>query len=130
MASATLGFFNFIYAIRRRIVCTLLLSFVPVCISPIFICTSKGSEIQRVSKFRKCQERKLVFKDIEMGPMVKGEVTKVKIEFAILSSLYRSRAKTETRCISEPFEVQTKVGEAQTDTKESFSNGISEIKKS
>jgi len=28
-------------------------SFVPVCTSLIFVCTSKGSEIQRVSKFAK-----------------------------------------------------------------------------
>jgi len=40
------------------------------------------------------------------------------------------RAKTETRCISEPFEVQTKVGEVKTSTNDSLLNGINEIKKS
>ena len=39
-------------------------------------------------------------------------------------------AKTETRCISEPFEVQMKVGEIQTGTNGFFLNGINEIKKS
>jgi len=38
---AIIRFFNFIYAIRKRIVCT----------SLIFVCTSKGSKIQRVSIF-------------------------------------------------------------------------------
>jgi len=33
-------------------------------------------------------------------------------------------------CTSEPFEVQTKVGEVQMGTNDSFSNGINEIKKS
>ena len=44
--------------------------------------------------------------------------------------LYRGCAKIETRCISEPFEVQTKVREVQTGTNDSLSNGINEIKKS
>jgi len=56
-------------------------SFVPVCISLTFVCTSKGSEI-----------------------------------------LYRGGAKTKTRCISEPFEVQTKVREVRTGTDDSLSN--------
>jgi len=46
-----------------------------------------------------------------------------------LSSLYRNRAKTEPRCISESFEVQTKAGDVQTGTNDSLSNGINEIKK-
>jgi len=63
-------------------------------------------------------------KDIEMRPMAferkssKGSQT-----------LYRDCAKTETRCISEPFEIQTKVREIQTGTNDSLSNCINEIKK-
>jgi len=69
-------------------------SFVPVCIFPIFFQSN--------------------FQDIEMGPRYENW----------LSLFYRSRAKTETRCISEPFEVQTKVGEVQTGTNDSFSNAV------
>jgi len=44
-----------------------------------------------------------------------------------LSLFYRGRAKTETRSISEPFEVQTKVGEIQTSTNDSLSNAFGSI---
>jgi len=47
-----------------------------------------------------------------------------------LSLFYRGRAKTEMRCVSESFEIQMKVGEIQTGTNDSLSNGINEIKKS
>jgi len=46
-------------------------SFVPVCTSITFVCTSKGSEIQRVSDFAQLlySANLANFKDIEMGPM-------------------------------------------------------------
>jgi len=44
-----------------------------------------------------------------------------------LEILYRGSTKTETRCISEPFEVQTKVIEVQTGTNDSLSNAVGPI---
>ena len=41
--------------------------------------------------------------------------------------LYKGCAKTETRCISEAFEVQTKVREVQTGTNDSLSNAVGPI---
>jgi len=48
--------------------------FVPVCISPIFVCTSKGSKIQRFQNFEIQEGKSVIFEDVEMRPMAKEEV--------------------------------------------------------
>jgi len=74
--------------------------------------------------------KSVIFKDIEMGPTAFERESFVPVCTSKGSEiLYRGYAKTETRCISEPFEIQTKIREVQTDTNDSLSNGINEIKK-
>ena len=98
--------------IRKKIVCIrLYLSY--------FRLYLKGFGDTTRFSFCPCKTNLANFQDIEMEPRYENW----------LSLFYRSRAKTETRCISEPFEVQTKVGEVQTGTNDSLSNGINEIKK-
>jgi len=46
-----------------------------------------------------------------------------------LSSMWEGYAKIEKRCISEPFEVQTKIMVVQTGTNDSLSSGINNFKK-
>jgi len=81
--------------------------------------------------------KSIIFKDIEMGPTAFEREPFVSvctsITFVCTSKsseiLYRGCAKTETRYISELFEVQTKIREVQMGTNDSLLNGINEIKK-
>ena len=177
---ATLRFFNFIYAIRKRIVCTCLyLSYFRLYLKEFgafqvlrdpyianlanfqdiemvrngtngirkrTVCTRlylsyfrlyfKGFEDTAISKFRNSRGEIGYFWRCRNETNGKRRSTNgyKRISFRYLenwlNSLYRDCVKIETRCISESFEVQTKVGKVQTDINDSLSNGINEIKKS
>ena len=88
------------------------------CISELFEVQTKIREVQ--TKIRKIQTGTNDSLSNADGPIsiISLKLTKL---------LYRGCAKTETRCISEPFEVQTKVIEIQTGTNDFLSNAVAPI---
>jgi len=96
-----------------------------------------SQRVRRYSAFQflhdPCKTNLANFQDIEMGPTAFERETNlanfhILVPFRYLenwlSLFYRDRAKIETHCISESFEVQTKVREVQTGTNDSLSNAV------
>jgi len=77
-------------------------SFVPVCISITFVRTSKSSEIQRVSVFA----QPILFRT---NDSLSNAIGPISISLKMIDLLpLDAFMKFWNRCISEPFEIQTK----------------------